>query len=112
MNNEWTRDPNKQSTPTSEPTDTNDTNRLIDAAAALQQFAVVYLRPGQPELPPEAMRDLEQYLELLRAYYGIPADQPVFPPRKQRAHSEKAARTGSQPSDGAKNPAEHPWRAA
>lgn len=39
-----------------------------------------YLR-AKYELPPEAVADLERYFELLRAYYDIPADQPVFPPK-------------------------------
>jgi transcriptional regulator with XRE-family HTH domain len=41
-----------------------------------------YLR-AKYELPPEAVADLERYFELLRAYYGIPKDQPVFPPKKK-----------------------------
>jgi transcriptional regulator with XRE-family HTH domain len=39
-----------------------------------------YLR-AKYELPPEAISDLERYFDLLRNYYDIPADQPVFPPR-------------------------------
>jgi len=39
-----------------------------------------YLR-AKYELPPEAVADLERYFELLRAYYDIPKDQPVFPPK-------------------------------
>jgi transcriptional regulator with XRE-family HTH domain len=38
-----------------------------------------YLR-AKYELPPEAIADLEKYFAQLRAYYGIPDDQPVFPP--------------------------------
>ena len=40
-----------------------------------------YLR-AKYELPPEAVADLERYFELLRNYYGIPKDQPVYPPKK------------------------------
>ncbi len=29
----------------------------------------------------EAVADLERYFEMLRAYYNIPKDQPVFPPK-------------------------------
>lgn len=43
-----------------------------------------YLR-AKYELPPEAVADLERYFELLRAYYGIPKDQPVFPPKSKSA---------------------------
>jgi transcriptional regulator with XRE-family HTH domain len=39
-----------------------------------------YLR-AKYDLPPEAIADLERYFELLRNYYGIPKDQPVFPPK-------------------------------
>ena len=40
-----------------------------------------YLR-AKYELPPEAVADLERYFELLRNYYDIPKDQPVYPPKK------------------------------
>ncbi|MGO9458021.1 MAG: helix-turn-helix domain-containing protein [Acidimicrobiales bacterium] len=49
-----------------------------------------YLR-AKYELPPEAVADLERYFELLRNYYGIPKDQPVYPPKK--ASKPKNART-------------------
>ena len=39
-----------------------------------------YLR-AKYDLPPDAIADLERYFELLRNYYGIPQDQPVFPPK-------------------------------
>jgi transcriptional regulator with XRE-family HTH domain len=39
-----------------------------------------YLR-AKYELPPEAVADLERYFKMLRAYYGIPKDKPVFPPK-------------------------------
>jgi transcriptional regulator with XRE-family HTH domain len=39
-----------------------------------------YLR-AKYELPPEAIADLEKYFAQLRAYYGIPDDKPVFPPK-------------------------------
>jgi transcriptional regulator with XRE-family HTH domain len=41
-----------------------------------------YLR-AKYDLPPEAIRDLEKYFELLRNHFGIPKDQPVFPPKNQ-----------------------------
>jgi transcriptional regulator with XRE-family HTH domain len=44
-----------------------------------------YLR-AKYELPPEAIADLERYFELLRNYYGIPKDQPVFPPKTENQH--------------------------
>ena len=39
-----------------------------------------YLR-AKYDLPPEAIGDLERYFEFLRNQYGIPKDQPVFPPK-------------------------------
>ena len=39
-----------------------------------------YLR-ARYHLPHEAVADLERYFEMLRSYYGIPADVPVFPPK-------------------------------
>lgn len=40
-----------------------------------------YLRAKYQQLPPEAVADLERYFDLLRSHYGIPKDQPVFPPK-------------------------------
>jgi transcriptional regulator with XRE-family HTH domain len=42
-----------------------------------------YLR-AKYQLPPEAVADLERYFELLRNYYDIPKDQPVFPPKPKQ----------------------------
>jgi transcriptional regulator with XRE-family HTH domain len=39
-----------------------------------------YLR-AKYELPPEAIADLERFFDMLRSHYGIPKDQPVFPPK-------------------------------
>jgi transcriptional regulator with XRE-family HTH domain len=41
-----------------------------------------YLR-ARYDLPPEAVADLERYFEYLRSYYGIPKDQPVYPPKPE-----------------------------
>lgn len=46
-----------------------------------------YLR-AKYELPPEAVSDLERYFDLLRAYYNIPKDQSVFPPKPKVAAGE------------------------
>ena len=48
-----------------------------------------YLRSKYVELPPDAVADLERYFQLLRSYYAIPDDQPVFPP-KANAPATKA----------------------
>lgn len=39
-----------------------------------------YLR-AKYSLPNEAVAELEHYFEMLRSYWGIPDDQPVFPPK-------------------------------
>lgn len=39
-----------------------------------------YLR-ATTHLPPEAIDQLESYFAFLRSQYGIPEDQPVFPPK-------------------------------
>lgn len=76
-------------------------------ADELPSFAP-YLRSKYTELPPEAVRDLERYYEMLRAYYGIPEDQPVFPPKPRSKSGERRAK----PSTDAKNQLDHPWRGA
>lgn len=49
-----------------------------------------YLR-AKYELPPEAIADLERYFDLLRNFYGIPKDQPVFPPKTKPTNTTKPA---------------------
>lgn len=66
-----------------------------------------YLR-SRYDLPAEAVTEMERYFDLLRNYYGIAPDQPVFPPT---APSEASHRHGV-PTVGAKNAKNHPWRAA
>jgi transcriptional regulator with XRE-family HTH domain len=57
-----------------------------------------YLRTKY-QLPPEAVADLERYFELLRSHFGIPQDQPVFPPKplkpgpKPKTENNKSWRT-------------------
>ena len=48
-----------------------------------------YLR-AKYDLPSEAIADLERYFELLRNYYDIPKDQPVFPPRPKQETDNSA----------------------
>lgn len=66
-----------------------------------------YLR-SKPELPPEAITDLEEYFTHLRNYYDIPDSHPVFPPvpekyKAKRVPKELRIATG-------KNRNDHPWR--
>ena len=49
-----------------------------------------YLR-AKYNLPPEAISDLERFFEYLRSYYGIPKDQPVFPPKANAAPRKEAS---------------------
>ena len=58
-----------------------------------------YLR-AKYDLPPEAIADLERYFELLRNYYGIPKDQPVYPPIKRTAE-EPAPESGQDAGEAA-----------
>jgi transcriptional regulator with XRE-family HTH domain len=48
-----------------------------------------YLR-AKYDLPPEAIADLERYFDLLRSHYGIPQDQPVFPPKSLTEQSDSS----------------------
>lgn len=52
-----------------------------------------YLR-SKYHLPPEAIDQLESYFSFLRHQYGIPEDQPVFPP-KPRDEDEPEDRRAS-----------------
>jgi transcriptional regulator with XRE-family HTH domain len=65
-----------------------------------------YLRTKY-DLPPEALSDMEKYFAQLRSYYGIPEDQPVFPPTTRPSRTAKTPK----PSADARNRADHPWRA-
>ena len=57
-----------------------------------------YLR-AKYELPPEAVADLERYFTYLRNYYGIPDDQPVFPPLpKPKAANDQSAGDTESPT--------------
>jgi transcriptional regulator with XRE-family HTH domain len=47
-----------------------------------------YLRTKY-DLPPEAIADLERYFDLLRSHFGIPKDQPVFPPKQKKPAKPK-----------------------
>ena len=71
-----------------------------------------YLRTKYPELSPEDVRGLERYFDLLRSYYGIPKDQPVFPPKPKSKQDDPMKPRRSKPSEGARNDASHPWRSS
>jgi len=60
------------------------------------------------DMPPEAVRDLEKYFELLRNYYDIPEDQPVFPPIEHE-DSQQQSDTSPKKATG-RNRGDHPWR--
>jgi hypothetical protein len=66
----------------------------------------IYHRQNE-QLSPEALRDLEAYFAQLRAYYGIPDDQPVFPPRPRHGRGEAQPRRRRAIG---RNRADHPWR--
>jgi len=54
-----------------------------------------YLRTKY-SLPPEAVADLERYFELLRNYYNIPKDQPVFPPKPKKSEPKSPERNAER----------------
>ena len=64
-----------------------------DLPARLPSFRP-YLR-ARYHLPHEAVADLERYFELLRSHYGIPAEQPVFPPKPKQS-TAKPKRPGQR----------------
>jgi transcriptional regulator with XRE-family HTH domain len=71
----------------------------------------IYLRAKfGHDLPPEAIADLERYYAMLRGHYGIPDDEPVFPP--QVPSTERQPTQRRKPSATARNKADHPWRGA
>ena len=65
-----------------------------------------YLRTKY-DLPPEAVADLERYFDMLRSYYDIPDDAPVFPPKPK---SDQPFATPPKPAVGRRNGDAHPWR--
>jgi transcriptional regulator with XRE-family HTH domain len=50
-----------------------------------------YLR-SKFHLPPEAIDQLESYFAFMRAQYGIPDDQPVFPPKDDKLFKTQQVR--------------------
>jgi hypothetical protein len=71
----------------------------------------LYLRSGE-QLEADDLRDLESYFEVLRAYYGIPDDQPVFPARER--HTTRLSPSSTRPVKTTRatgrNRDDHPWR--
>jgi transcriptional regulator with XRE-family HTH domain len=65
-----------------------------DIPARLPSFKP-YLR-ARYDLPHEAVSDLERYFELLRNYYGIPKDKPVFPPKPQAPPATKPSKNAGR----------------
>lgn len=55
-----------------------------------------YLR-AKYQLPPRAVAELERYFDLLRNYYDIPKDQPVFPPKPETLDDPERATPSENP---------------
>ncbi len=72
---------------------------------------VLYLRDG---LSPRDHQDLEDYLSLLRRYFDVPDDEPVFPAPQPTGRNRETSRTTRPATHGGRNrnAAGHPWRAA
>lgn len=69
----------------------------------------IYFR--RDPLGPADRRDLDRYAEHLRAYYGIPDGQPVFPARRaSKAETPKPSAGSRRPRPAGTNRADHPWR--
>ena len=66
-----------------------------DTPERLPTFAP-YLR-AKYELPPQAIGELERYFEMLRNFYDIPPDQPVFPPKPKGTDKPGPAKTEETP---------------
>ncbi len=79
-------------------------NRLAASAG------VMYFR--DPQLSAKDRRDLETYYAMLRGYFDIPEDQPVFPELGEIDNAERPALEQRRPSRHARNRADHPWRAS
>jgi transcriptional regulator with XRE-family HTH domain len=65
-----------------------------------------YLRTKY-DLPPEAVADLERYFDMLRSYYDIPDEAPVFPPKPK---AEPSSTPTPKPAADRRNSDAHPWR--
>jgi len=70
-----------------------------------------YLRTKY-DLPPEAVAQLEQYFDMLRTYYGIPDDAPVFPPKPKDDEDDEDDLRPYEPSPDRRNDDTHPWRSS
>lgn len=77
-----------------------------DIPERLPEFAP-YLR-SKYALPPEAIADLEKYYAQLRSYYGIPEDQPVFPPIPKEDRAKRPPKSRRKATG--RNSDAHPWR--
>jgi transcriptional regulator with XRE-family HTH domain len=66
-----------------------------DTPERLPTFAP-YLR-AKYELPPQAIGELERYFEMLRNFYDIPPDQPVFPPKPKDTDKPGPVKTEETP---------------
>jgi hypothetical protein len=68
---------------------------------------VLHLRTATV-LGPDDQRDLDDFFAQLRAYYDIPPDRPVFPPRRTGRAQPRGDRRPTRTT--ARNRADHPWR--
>ena len=65
-------------------------------------------RSRRDKLSPQDLADLDSYANHLRAYYDIPPDQPVFPPRQRGVR--RPGQADGKPKAAGTNSADHPWR--
>lgn len=63
-----------------------------------------------PELSPQDRADLEAYYAMLRSYFEVPANQPLFP-ETDTGTDQPVRPSRRRPCKPARNRADHPWRA-
>ena len=68
--------------------------------------SAVYLR--RSDLSPQDFSDLQAFMRMQRDYFGVPDDQPVYPPLPKTA--DRKADTPRVATG--RNGADHPWRGA
>jgi hypothetical protein len=63
---------------------------------------------NRTEMTAQDRQGLMSYLQSLRTFYGIPADQPVFPPLPKAPGATDRPRPIARATG--RNGADHPWR--
>lgn len=87
----------------------NQTSHLMTQNNLQNRPQMIYFR--RDSLGAADRRDLDRYARHLRAYYGIPDGQPVFPARRvAKSDTTKPTAGSRRPRPAGSNRADHPWR--